>query len=125
MKLVKNYVIPLLFVLGIIIIFTFILTLFSYFDIINSFVVSIIELIIVISSIFIGGFIIGKKSYKKGWIQGLKLGLIYSFTIFLINLIFFHYGIHFKNIPYFIILLVSCIVGSITGINYSEKNKKI
>ena len=79
--------------------------------------------LIVITSIImlISGFLIGKKSSKKGFISGAILGFI--FIIFLIFLgLFFKVNFSFGRFIYFIILILSTMVGSIIGINKKKSN---
>ena len=68
MNFIKNVSISILYIVLCLLILTFILTLFSYFNIISDKVVSIFKIIIPIISLFIGGFFIGKKSLRKGWL---------------------------------------------------------
>lgn len=76
-----------------------------------------IVLIIISSLIFIvTGFLIGIHSEKKGFINGLIVGLI--FILFLLLLSFmFSLKFRFVSLIYYLILLVCSILGSIFGIN--------
>ena len=90
-----------------------ILSLFNLFGIIINKVV-----LIILSSLimFVSGFIIGKKSLKKGFISGLILGL--SFALFLIIIcLFINSKWSFGRIIYYVILIMSSMLGSILGIN--------
>ena len=122
MKYLKNLIISILYIIVSILILTFITTLFSYFNIIGEKTISIFKITIPIISLFIGGFYIGKRSIKKGWFEGLKLGLI--FIILLIIFEFFALDISFKgkNIIYYLIIIISSIFGSMIGIS-NKKNR--
>lgn len=122
MKYLKNISISILYIITSILILTFITTLFSYFNIIGEKTVSIFKIIVPIISLFIGGFYIGKRSIKKGWFEGLKLGLI--FIILLIIFEFLALDISFKgrNILYYIIIIISSMFGSMIGIGM-KKNR--
>lgn len=122
MKYLKNISISILYIIVSILILTFITTLFSYFNIIGEKTISIFKITIPIISLFIGGFYIGKRSIKKGWFEGLKLGLI--FIILLIIFEFFALDISFKgkNIIYYLIIIISSIFGSMIGIS-NKKNR--
>lgn len=122
MKYLKNVSISILYIIISILILTFITTLFSYFNIIGEKTVSIFKIIVPIISLFIGGFYIGKRSTKKGWFEGLKLGLI--FIILLIIFEFLALDISFKgrNILYYIIIIISSMFGSMIGISM-KKNR--
>ena len=85
MKYLKNLGLSFIYIISIILILTFITTIFSYFNILNDKITSIIKIIIPIVSMFIGGFWIGKKSIKKGFLEGLKLGAIFSCILVIFN----------------------------------------
>lgn len=122
MKYLKNVGISLGYIIGISLILTLLMTVLNYFDIIKNNFLIIFKLIIPISSLFIGGFIIGKGSKKKGWLEGLKLSLIFITILLIINFIVLNSKIEFKNLLYYLIISVSCIFGSIIGINKNQKN---
>ena len=117
MNYVKNIGISFGFILGSLFGLTLFFTFLNYINLIGMITLSIIEIIIPLFSLFLGGFYIGKKSQKKGWLEGLKLS-----GVFLIILILFQYlglHIHFsvKTILFYILIIVSCIFGSMLGIN--------
>lgn len=95
---------------------TFILTLFNYVGFIKFKAVSIIEIIILFLSIFIGSFIMGKSSNKKGWLEGIKFALIIIAIIFLFNFLGFD-SFKVQNLLYYVIIMSSSILGSMIGIN--------
>ena len=64
-----------------------IITLLNYFNIIGINITNISKIIILGLSIFIGSFSLGKMSIKKGYLEGLKFGLLITFILFLLNLI--------------------------------------
>ena len=92
----------------------FILTIFNYFEIINN--TNILKLIITLISIFINSFFLGKNSKSKGYIEGLKFGIIFIIFITLINLILVN-EFSLKIIIYYILILITSITGSTIGIN--------
>lgn len=110
-----NYLKSLGYTFGTIIISTLIMTVFNYFNILNGLVLKIIEIFIPIISIFIGSYLIGKTSNKKGYIEGIKYGLICDAIFLIINLL--TRNVHLSTILYLVILLLVSIVGSILGIN--------
>lgn len=117
MNYIKNFIKPLIFILGIIIIGLLVITPLNYFDVINGNITNIIKIIIPIISLFIGGFMIGKISNKKGWLEGLKLGIVTILIFILISYIGFNESFKLKSLIYYIILAMSSIFGSIIGIN--------
>jgi putative membrane protein (TIGR04086 family) len=123
MTYIKNLGIAFGFIIGSLFGVTLIVTLLHYINWIGSKTLSVLEIITPLLSLFIGGFIIGKNSKQKGWLEGLKLG-----CLFLTLLILFQYlglRIHFsvKTILFYALLLVSCVFGSMLGINKRAKEK--
>lgn len=98
-----------------IIILNLIITLLNYIGLINIMIVNIFKYIIPFISLFISGIYIGKNSLNKGWLEGLKLGLIFIFFIFIIDFIF--YSLSLKQLILYGIILIGSILGSMIGIN--------
>ena len=117
MKYIKKLGMSFLYILIPILILTFVITIFSYFNLINDKVVSIFKIIIPIVSMFIGGFYIGKKSNKKGYLEGLKLGLIFSIILIIFNYLALDNSFKSKYLLFYIILIISTILGSMIGVN--------
>ena len=112
--MIKNYLKYFGILLLSIIIPIFILTIFNYFEIINN--TDVLKLIITLVSIFINSFYIGKNSKSKGYIEGLKFGIIFIIFISLFNLIFIS-DFKLKIIIYYILIIITSMVGSTIGIN--------
>lgn len=91
------------------------LTLFNYFNIFSPKILSILKLILPITAIIISSYKLGKQSEKKGYIEGLKLGLIIIliFSLFILLLDKFE----LKSLLYYIILLITSSLSSMIGIN--------
>ena len=122
MNYLKNVGIALLYIIGIILVSTFIFTFFNYINLLGNNAINIIKIIIPIISMLVGGFIIGKKAGKKGWLEGLKLSLIFIIILILFNYLGLHHKISLKSIIYYSILIISTIFGSIIGVN-KHQNK--
>lgn len=114
--MIKKYLISYAYTLGIIILSTFIITLLNYFNLLSSNVANTLILIIVIASIFIGSFLLGKKSNKKGYLEGIKYSVVFIFLLIVINLLFVKV-FEIKSLVYFLIIVVSSTFGSMLGIN--------
>lgn len=125
MEYIKKLGISFLFLFSSFIILTMIMTIFSYFNILGDKTTNIFKIIIPIISLFIGGFYIGKKSIKKGWLEGLKLSIICSIIIVIINYLVYSSPFESKNILYYIILIASSVLGSMIGINFKQKNNDL
>ena len=121
MKYLKKLGMSFIYTIGTILVLTFITTLLSYFNILNDKVTSIIKIIIPIISMLIGGFYIGKNSLKKGLLEGLKLGLIFSVLLIIFNHLALNNSFKFKYMLFYIILITSSILGSMIGINRKKQ----
>ena len=119
MNYIKNIFKSFAYIIGSILILTLITTLLNYFDIINNKILNIINFIIPLFSLALGGYIIGKNSTKNGWLEGVKIGIIFVIIILILNLIFIH-NINFKDLIFYCLLILSSIIGSIIGINKKE-----
>ncbi len=117
MKYIKNLGKSFLYIIGFILVLTFIVTLLSYFNIISSKVLSILEITILCLSLFVGGFIIGKKSLKKGYLEGLKLSGIFLIILLLFNFLAFDQTFKISDLIFYLIITLSSIFGSTLGIN--------
>ena len=106
-----------------ILLLTLMTTTLSYFEIIKGNTTALFKILIPIISIFIGGVITGKKSTQKGWLEGIKQGLIIILLMFIISLILKN-KFEFKNTIYYIILIISTTRGSMIGINFKAKADK-
>lgn len=122
MNYIKNFIKPLIYIFIIIIGGLLILTPINYFDIFNNTVTTIIKIIIPIIAFFIGGVLIGKKSKKKGWLEGLKLSGFVIILFILINYIGFNESFKLKSLIFYITLIISSILGSVIGINKKIDN---
>ena len=124
MKYAKSFGISFAISLSLLLLFTFLITIFSYFNIINGSGIHTSMIIFYILSLFIGGFYLGKNSFKKGWLEGIKLGMTILLLFFLINLLVFNNDLSIKTLIYDIILLTACIFGSMLGINFKKEIPK-
>ena len=119
--MIKKYLISYAYTLGIIIVGTFIITLLNYFNLLSSNIANTLILIIVIASIFVGSFLLGKKSNKKGYLEGIKYSAIFILLLVIINLLFVKV-FEIKSLIYFLIIVVSSTFGSMLGINKKGTN---
>ena len=117
MKYLKKLGYSFLYIMGIILVLTFIATIFNYFNIISDNIMSIIKISIPVIAFLIGGFIMGKKSNKSGYIEGLKLGIIDSLLLIIFNFLALNNSFKFIYLLFYLILIVSSMLGSMIGIN--------
>lgn len=93
-----------------------------YFNIINNNVINYLRPLIIILNVFIISYIIGKHSEKKGYLEGIKFGLLIIFISICISFIFFRNEIKPRIIIYETIILGTSMFGSMVGINKKKKN---
>lgn len=82
---------------------------------------ALFKIFIPIISLLVGGIILGKKSNKKGWLEGLKLGLIFSVFLVLFNYLGLKNNFQLKHLLFYSILIISSMVGSMIGINKKKE----
>ena len=112
-----KYLKSLLYIFIPLLISNLVLSILYYFNILSNKTLSILNIILVLLSMFIGGLYIGKKSNKKGYLEGIKIGLIAIIILFIISYLAFDKGINIHKIIYYLILLSSSTIGSMLGIN--------
>jgi len=118
---ILKYLKSLLYIFFPLMLLNFIISIIYYFNIINDTGINYLKLIITAISMLVGGFYIGNKTTQKGWLEGLKIGLIIIISFFIIGYLGFDQGINIKTIIYYFILLASSTLGGMIGIN---KNKR-
>lgn len=102
---------------------TLIITSLSIINFTSSKSTSILELISIILCLFINSFLLGKKASNKGYLEGLKLGFSVSLTYLILSILVFSFHINFKNILFYILLIIISMFGSMIGINKKLDNK--
>ena len=120
MKYFKTILKSLAYTFSSIVLLTLFLTIFSYFNILSDGISKTFKLMIPMISSFIGGFIIGKNFKKKGFIEGLKLGVIIDILLLIIGIL--SKDVKITSSIFYIIIIFSTILGSIIGIQKKVKN---
>ena len=116
MTSIKNMIKPVYVSFFIVLIITFLVTVLNYFNIFSFKLVNILSYIIPFVAYFIGGYMLGKKSQSKGFLEGLKLGSICLTILMTINIILFR-TFNISTLISYIVVLAACMLGSILGIN--------
>ncbi len=124
MKYLKTSVKIVGIMIATLLIFTLLITFFNYFNIIGKKTITILEIIGPVLTLFIGGFLMGKESKQKGWLEGLKLALIFIAFIVLFNYLGLRNHIEMKNLIYYFILTITCMFGGMIGINKNGEKEK-
>ena len=111
-----------IYVFSILIVSTFVISLFNYIGLIRGKFLTILKILIPIVSLFVGGFITGKQSKSKGWLEGIKLGSIFVLFLLLFNYLGLKNVPEMKNIIYYLIIIGSSVIGSMLVISKNIKN---
>ena len=119
MELLK-YLKALIYIFIPIFVFNIFISILYYFDVIGNGMIQYIKLFTVAISMLIGGIYIGNKASKKGWLEGMKVGLIVLFLLFLIRYLAFYQGINLKTIIYYFILLISSMLNELRNEYYES-----
>lgn len=115
MKSIKNILKVSLIVLLLFLTSSLLITIFNYFNILNYKVINILKIITIILSFTIGGYLIGKKATKNGWLEGIKISSLMSFLLTILTILLDKFKISY--LVYISVLIISSILGSIFGIN--------
>lgn len=113
--MLKNLGLSILYFFGFVLISSIVITLLNYFNVFSNSIISILKFLVPVVGIAISGFILGKNSIKKGYIEGLKLGTIIILLFFIINIAIDKFNV--RSIIYYLILIFSSILSSMVGIN--------
>lgn len=92
-----------------------------YFNLISSNTFKILEIIILLLNIFISTYILGKKTSKRGYLEGIKFSLIIIILFLLLTLLSSE-PLKLKSIIYYLIIMITSVFGSMFGIN--RRNEK-
>jgi putative membrane protein (TIGR04086 family) len=72
-------------------------------------------------SLFLGGFIAGRKGKLKGWLLGGLSGLIYSVVVFLYQYLGLDQLFDFEQTVYHLCYILISMMGGILGVNTASK----
>ena len=87
--------------------------------------ISKLSVILTAISFLIISLLASNKSNERGIITGLKLGLSFIILLMLINLIIFKSPFNIDRLIYYLILMISSILGGSIGKNIKLKKKKL
>lgn len=124
MNYLKNAGISFIYIICFLLGLTFISTLFNYINLFGNTFINVLKVIIPVISLFVGGFVIGKKTGKKGWLEGLKLSLIFLAFLTIFNYLALDSSISLKTVIYYIILVIATTFGSMIGVNKFKPEEK-
>ena len=110
MKYIKTIIFEIILIISMLIISTIL----YYFDITSNNINNVINIVIFILIFILTGIYIGKKSNKKFYLEGIKISGI-NILIFILFTLIFRLGFGFKNILYYLIIILLTSFGSILG----------
>ena len=122
MKYLKNIIFSLGIVLATIFVFSFMLTLLSYLNIISNSLTTIFKMLIPIISVLASSIVMGINSTKKGWLEGLKLGILICILLFTFNILGLNNKFKIGQLLFYGILIFTSIVGSMIGITRKKNS---
>ena len=99
----------------------FLISTLNYFGILGSVLSAILNMLLGAIILFYLGFKKGQKRDNKGYIAGLKYGVLMILIMFLISFLLFKMLPNVVMFVYYGILLLSCILGSMVGINKKKE----
>ena len=114
--MIINYLKNIGYVFLILLLTNIIVTILNYFNILNGSALNIFSIVTMLLSLFTGGYLTGKKANKKGYLEGIKFGLIIIGIILIFNLLIFRNEFNIISILYYLSLLVTSTIGSMIGI---------
>ena len=114
--MIKKYLKSYLYLFGLILVLTIIISIISYLSGNN---LTILKYITPIISIFVGSFILGRNTKEKAYLEGIKFAIPYILLTIIINIIF-KSGFNIKTIVLYLLLVISSIIGATLGINLKK-----
>lgn len=97
--------------------FSMIVTLFGHFNLLSSKIIAPVLLFLTMLSFFVGGLYLGGRCEKRGWLEGLKLGIFLIFLFFLLSYLGLDQWVYLKTLLYYLLLLSCSILGAMLGIS--------
>lgn len=116
MKTIKNYLISVGISLLLVLLFAFILNVLNYFDVLNKSFYKVFLILFSVISIFVGSYSTGYNSNKKGYLNGFVFGIFIS-LIFIILSLLFKADLSVSSFIYYLIIVITSLVGGAVGIN--------
>lgn len=112
---IKRYFKSIIRTLFMIVFFSFFLTFLYYSDWISQNTFSFLQFFGFLFILFWNSYCLGKKSSKKGYMEGIKYGMIIIISFLIPTILYSKY--QWKIIFYYSLILFTTIIGSVFGIN--------
>ena len=107
--------------IGIILIGTMVATIFHYINFFHAKVMTVVMVLIPVIALLVSGFITGKKSHQNGWLEGIKISVIFLLFLLLFDYLALAHQFQVKDFLYYFILMASGTIGSMVGINFKKE----
>lgn len=120
MKYVKEYGITLLQFLGFLLGGSIVLSIF-YYLLFSTKVTNVFSFVYMVFVFFLFGYKSGKIAENRGFIAGLKIGLLLLLVLFLLNVCIYQTGFQIIREIYYMVLIFSSVVGATIGINRKKE----
>ncbi len=117
----KKYLLPASITTAIVLVGTLIISIFYYFNLISDKLNTTFLYLISIIAMFTGAFLLGKQTKEKGYLSGLIYYAVWLIIMIILSLVFIKTSFSVSMLIYFIVLLISSVLGSSIGINYKKE----
>lgn len=116
MDKLKRYLKPTLITIFIVVIYILLISTLNHLGAFTLKTVVTINFVLVSIIMLMLGILKGKKAPKRGYLEGLKVGSLIVFLLFIINVLFFrHFSLYL--LLYYAVIVASSTIGSMIGIN--------
>lgn len=119
MKFIKKYLFTISSIILSLLFLTLVLTTLYYFDLISTNTYKFFKIFIIISTLIINSIILGRKSIRNGYLDGITLGIMLVIFCTLVSIV--NHNISLKLVLYNFIILLSSTFGSMIGINTKKE----
>lgn len=116
---IKKYLLSIAFTFLSIIVLFLINTVLYYFNIISPNTYNILKIIFLLISVLINSFLLGRKSLRKGYLEGIKISLPIILLFLIITL--FNKLFTPKVLLLYLIILITSSFGSMLGISTKKE----
>jgi putative membrane protein (TIGR04086 family) len=111
-----KYVISICITFLLLLLFSFILAILVYFEVLTNNSYKILLLLFLVISVFSGSYYLGFNSLDKGYLNGLICGIIICVLFSAFSLIF-KSSLNFSSIIYYFVIIITSLIGGTIGIN--------
>ena len=122
MSSVLNFIISLFMNLFELLLVLLLLTVLNYYQLLPDGFYSFLKLMALLCTVFIQSFSLGKKTKKKGYLEGIKYGILLILILFLVTVLFSKWQI--RTLLYYLLILSTSTLGSMIGISFKKDTKK-